>query len=500
MRTKRTNDEAYGAGRATASLGRRRRAEPLAPAPRAEPSYQLLPELTAEEYGALKHDIAANGVLLPIVVDAETGAVIDGHHRLRAWTELRAEGHKIADYPREVRRFASEEERVGFVLAANLFRRHLTREQRGEVVARLRREGWSLRRLAGSMGVGIATVHRDLAGVPDGTPGSFDAEIVTGRDAKSYPARRARPAPSILVRSARDETRARAALVALGEEAPGPDLRRAEEKARLAALARRRGSEVPREVEGPGWEIHCGDFTTVLAEIPDHSVDAIVCDPPYNVEGLPSYSMLSQFAARVLKPGRLCVAYCGKMALPDHFERLGEHLEYVWTGAILLPGRHTIFRRKMIFGRWRPVAFFSAGPYEVRTTIVDAFIAEGRGDKGPEDHPWQQSTGPFCRLVEMASKPGELVVDPFTGSGTTALACLATGRRFVGADVDPGAVSLALERIAAYEAGELVVTAPVVEGIGEEPGGDAGDIDDEGRAAMTTRAAGQRRRTTRSQP
>jgi hypothetical protein len=29
----------------------------------------------------------------------------------------------------------------------------------------------------------------------------------------------------------------------------------------------------------------------------------------------------------------------------------------------------------MIFGRWRPVAFFSAGPYDVRTTIVDALMA-----------------------------------------------------------------------------------------------------------------------------
>jgi len=431
-------------------------------------TYQLLPELSEEEYGALKGDIAANGVLLPIVVDAESGAVIDGHHRLRAWTELRGEGVKLADYPREVRRFSSDEERVGFVLAANLFRRHLTRAQRAEVVARLREQGWSLRRVAGSLGIGLATVHRDLAGVPDGTPGSIDGATVLGRDEKTYPARRPRPTPSILVRSARDESRARAALTALGDETPGPDLRRAEEKARLAALARRRAEQVPEQVEGAGWEVRSGDFAEVLADLPDHSVDAIVCDPPYNAEGLPSYSALSAFAARVLKPGRLCVAYCGKVWLPDHFERLGEHLDYVWTGAILLPGRHTVFRRKMIFGRWRPVAFFSAGAYEVRTTIVDAFVAEGRGEKGPGDHPWQQAAGPFCRLVEMVAKPGELVVDPFLGSGTTALACIATGRRFLGADVDPGAVSLALERIASYEAGEVVVTAPVVEGLDQD--------------------------------
>ena len=48
--------------------------------------------------------------------------------------------------------------------------------------------------------------------------------------------------------------------------------------------------------------------------------------------------------------------------------------------------------------------------------------AEGRGEKGAAAHPWQQAAGPFVKLVEAASKPGELVVDPFVGSGTTGLA------------------------------------------------------------------------------
>ena len=132
------------------------------------------------------------------------------------------------------------------------------------------------------------------------------------------------------------------------------------------------------------------------------------------------------------------------MALPEHFERLSEHLEYVWTGAIFLPGRHTIFRRKMIFGRWRPVAFFSAGPYEVRTTLVDVLWSDGQRRRSPpEDHPWQQAVRPFERLVEMATRRGELVVDPFLGSGTAGLACLVSGRQFLGVDLDSGAVSLA---------------------------------------------------------
>ncbi len=407
------------------------------------PAFQLLPELRPEEYADLKADIGEHGVTAPVVIDADSGQVLDGHHRVRAWTELRAEGVKVPDYPREVRRFESDEDRVHFVLAANLFRRHLTRTQRAEIATRLRERGWSLRRVSDTLGVHHETVRRDVGIVANATI----PERVERKGGGTYPARRPKPLPSILVRSARDEARARAALSALGDELPGPDLRRAEEKARLAALARRRADDVLPKMEGPEWEVRTGDLHEVFADLPDRSVDAIVCDPPYNREGLPSYSALSELAARVLKPGRLCVAYCGKAWLPDHFERLDEHLEYVWTGAIFLPGRHTVFRRKMIFGRWRPVAFFSAGTYEVRTTIVDALMAEGRGEKGPADHPWQQTVGPFARLVEMAARPGELVLDPFLGSGTTALACLATRRRFLGCDVDPGAVSLALERL-----------------------------------------------------
>ena len=405
--------------------------------------YDVLPDLGDEEYEALKRDVAEHGILVPPIIDGESGEIVDGRHRVRAWTELRAEGTRVRDYPRDVRRFSSEEERVAVFIASNLFRRHLNRRQRAEVVARLRERGWSLRRVSDVVGVHHETARRDLSIVANAT----HPERVDRQGGGTYPSRRPKALPSIFVRSARDESRARAALVALGDEAPGTDLRRSEEKARLAALARRRAEEAPEAIEGPGWEIRAGDFRDMLADLPDQSVDAIVCDPPYNTPGVPLYTDLSAFAARVLKPGRLCVAYCGKVSLPEQLDRLGEHLEYVWTGAIFLPGRHTIFRRRMIFGRWRPVAFFSNGPYVVRTTIVDALWAPGRGEKRPDDHPWQQAVGPFERLLEMVSKPGELIVDPFVGSGTTALACLATGRRFIGADADAGAVSLALERL-----------------------------------------------------
>ena len=67
----------------------------------------------------------------------------------------------------------------------------------------------------------------------------------------------------------------------------------------------------------------------------------------------------------------------------------------------------------------------------------------------PEDHPWQQAIGPFRRLVEMATNPWELVVDPFLGPGTTGLACILTERQFIGSDIDAGAATLSFPRLSA---------------------------------------------------
>jgi len=56
------------------------------------------------------------------------------------------------------------------------------------------------------------------------------------------------------------------------------------------------------------------------------------------------------------------------------------------------------------------------------------------------------------RAVRMLSDPAHLVVDPFTGGGTTAVACWRSGRRFVGGDVNPAAIRFSAARLLAEEA------------------------------------------------
>ena len=411
----------------------------------ADDRWQLLPPLSDDEFRALKADIAAQGVLVALVIDEDTGEVIEGHHRLKAWTELRAEGVKVPDYPKQVVRFANDDDRIAFVLAANLFRRHLTREQRAEVVARLRSEGWSLRRIGEAVGVEEITVRRDLEGATFVAP-----ERIEGADRKTYPARR--PRPTIFVSSPRDASRAVKALQALGDAATGLlGLTRAEERARTANLARIRAeaAEGPSEHTGEAWELRTGDFREVLADLADQSIDAVVTDPPYNNDGVPLYEPLGAFCLRVLKPGRLAVVYAGHLQLDREMELLTRGgLTYMWHGANVLSGRHTRVRVRMVFGQHRSVLLYSAGPYRPRTWLNDVAFAEGRG--GPEErplHPWQQALEPVRHWIRQVSEPGELIVDPFLGSGTTAVAAIMEGRRFLGCDIDPGCVETTRRRL-----------------------------------------------------
>src|SRR5579862_833218 len=62
---------------------------------------------------------------------------------------------------------------------------------------------------------------------------------------------------------------------------------------------------------GDGIEVHHGDFRDL--DIPSQTADLFFCDPPYVAEFVPVWSDLGAFAARVLKPGRLLVAYSGNL-------------------------------------------------------------------------------------------------------------------------------------------------------------------------------------------
>ncbi len=187
-----------------------------------------------------------------------------------------------------------------------------------------------------------------------------------------------------------------------------------------------------------------GDAAEVLATLPDESVDVIITDPPYPREYLHLYGLLAEQGARLLKPSGSLLALCGQSYLPEIFPAMTRHLTYNWMLAYMTPGRSPKQWQRKVYPKWKPVLWFVKGEYTGEWLVGDVINSP---DDGRDLHEWQQSEPGMERLVERFSKPGDLVLDCFCGAGTTGVAALGLGRRFLGVDIDPQAVETSRQRL-----------------------------------------------------
>lgn len=167
--------------------------------------------LSDEKYAALKEDIRQNGVLVPVEVD-QHGQTLDGHHRIKAWEELRDEGHRVADYPRVIRVFDNDDDREEHAAKINSQRRDISTDDRKRLALRWRERGWSYRRIGSALGVDESTVRYWLPKEDTGAgiPAPDQPERVVGMDGKSYAA--TKPRPAVMASTARDQERTLLAL------------------------------------------------------------------------------------------------------------------------------------------------------------------------------------------------------------------------------------------------------------------------------------------------
>jgi site-specific DNA-methyltransferase (adenine-specific) len=77
----------------------------------------------------------------------------------------------------------------------------------------------------------------------------------------------------------------------------------------------------------------------------------------------------------------------------------------------------------------------------------------GCNTQEPNGHPTPKPIDLMLELVELFTDPDEVVLDPFCGSGTTGVACLRLGRRFIGIEKDAGFAQVARERLEAESQG-----------------------------------------------
>ena len=200
-----------------------------------------------------------------------------------------------------------------------------------------------------------------------------------------------------------------------------------------------------------------GDCTRVLRTLPSEAVDLVVTDPPYGVryqDGLgrtianddDPNRVLGAFSDlyRVLKPNSVCVSFYGWGQVDTFFR--------AWRQAGFRPVGHIVWVKDYA-SRTRYLRYRHEQAY-VLAKGRPALPAKPLDDiqpwtySGNADHPTQKSEEILIPLIQAFSRPGDLVLDPFAGSGSTLIAAAMTGRRYVGIELDQQYGAAARNRLA----------------------------------------------------
>jgi adenine-specific DNA-methyltransferase len=205
-----------------------------------------------------------------------------------------------------------------------------------------------------------------------------------------------------------------------------------------------------------------GDCTQVMGQMPNESVDVIVTDPPYlcrfqSRDGrtvanddrsdwvAPAFTQMY----RVLKPDRFCVSFYGWNKVDVFFA--------AWKAAGFYPVGHLVFVKRYA-SKERYVAYTHESAYllakgnPAKPPMVLRDVLDWRYT-GNERHPTEKPLLAMMLLVDAFSTPGDIVLDPFVGSGTTAVAAKKLGRRYIGIDLEPVYAAQAQERVRREERG-----------------------------------------------
>lgn len=399
--------------------------------------YQVMPELTAEEYAELKADIAERGVMIPIEFD-EQGNVLDGYHRLQICAEL-----GIKDYPKVIRAGMTEAEKLTHARKLNIARRHLTTAQKQVLIREQLKETpeQSDRQIAKALGVDHKTIGvqrnemKERGEIPH-------LETSTGADGKEYP--RIRKPVSVFNPTKREERAMKKPEVIERMQKDGTSPLVASMKVLSEAKAERKAYELEDAMPEDMCRLFTADIRDGLKEIEDESVDFLITDPPYPREYIPLYGDLSLLASRVLKQGGSLIVMIGQSYMPEVINELGRYMSYYWVMPYMTPGGGApLLYQKRVNTFWKPVLWYVKGEY--KGDYVGDVLKSPESDK--RFHEWGQSLGGMIDIVERLTNPGDVILDPFLGGGTTGAAAVSMGRKFIGTDIETENIEISRERI-----------------------------------------------------
>lgn len=180
--------------------------------------------------------------------------------------------------------------------------------------------------------------------------------------------------------------------------------------------------------------LYHGDCLKILPTLEAGSVDAVVTDPPYpNTSG--------HFCAEVEKAKEILKTIKTHTAIVfwENKERPPVKMPLVAIH---------IWHRTNVNGKlWEPAYHFDLDGKPRRSDIKQGAAVFGGVGPGCVEYLGHPTQKPIHIMEWLVEKTAGTILDPFMGSGTTGVACVNTGRSFIGIEIDEGYYNIAKERI-----------------------------------------------------
>jgi len=235
-------------------------------------------------------------------------------------------------------------------------------------------------------------------------------------------------------------------------------------------------------VNPPLFELSAADAVSWLHELPSESVDLLITDPAYEslekhravgtttrlkhsksssndwFRVFPNARFAELFveAFRVMRPNTHFYLFCDAetmfVAKPEA-ERAGFRFwkPLVWDKRTIGMGYH--YRARYEF-----ILFFEKGKRRLNDLGIADVISVPRIHRG---YPAEKPVAVSEILITQSSQPGDVVADPFMGSGSVGVAAARLGRRFLGTDLNPEAVRLSADRLREFGEGKKPADLPL---------------------------------------
>jgi len=258
------------------------------------------------------------------------------------------------------------------------------------------------------------------------------------------------------------------------------------------------------------YTLYNGDCFDFLPTIPVGSVDLLLTDPPYGITAcswdvVPNIPRFWRDAWRVLKPNGAAIIFGTAKSGIDWIMASRKEFRYdlVWNKTCAacflnvnrqpIPIHETIYifyrslpvfhpqkyrlqrerererERRQKANRYKGFSDMGASSYiETNERFYKSVLTfsnyNGGGTEHATVHSTQKPIALMEHLIKMYTNPGETVLDPFMGSGSTGVAAMMTGRKFLGSELDPHFFKIAEKRIADAPVpptnGEIVLVKP----------------------------------------